>query len=140
MFTREKIQKLHQLSDAFIAQKELASETLRTAQDRFKHRTVKLEREGQEIELTEKVLWDEVFLMGLGNHQAANELKKLHPEVFEAFATQDKLAEELKVYGVTELGVDYTKMSISDYLRLTEGMFEIMMHERGEATKSPIQE
>lgn len=129
MFTRDKLTKLHEISDAFGQQKELASELLRTAQDRYKHREVEVERDGKKVTLTEKVLWDEVFLMGPAC-QAGKILKKEHPEVFEAFQKQDVLGAELKQFCVTEFGVDFTAMTISDYLRMTEGMFDLMMKEK----------
>lgn len=129
-FTREKLEKLHTISAEFLAQRELASELLRTAQDRFKHRAIKVMREGQEVELTEKVLWDEVFLMGLGC-EAGQKLREVHPEVFEAFEKQDKMAEEMKVYTIREFGINFTQMSISDYLKMSEGLFKLMIEEYG---------
>ncbi len=138
MFTRENLDKLKSLTKAVNDAKDYASELLRTAQDRFKQNTHKLMREGKEITLTEKVLWDEVFYLGVAS-QAGEILTKVHPEVFDAYKKQDEAAAELKKFTITELGVDYTQMSLSDYLTLTESIFDLLMGERGLGQKSPIQ-
>lgn len=128
-FTRETLDQLHKLTAELKETKEIASELLRTAQDRFKTRTHKITRNGKEIELTEKVLWDEVFYLGVAC-EAAQILKPIHPEVFEAFAKQDEKAKEIKKFSVTELGLDYEALTLSDYLRMTEGLFKLLLSEK----------
>lgn len=137
MFTRDTLKQLHELTDKVNHAKEVASEQLRTAQDRFKDRKHKFERDGKNIEVTEKVLWDEVFYLGPGS-QAGRILVKEHPQVFEAYAQQETAAEALKKFCIVELGVDYTALSLSDYLKLTETLVELMLAERGLPTKSPL--
>jgi len=135
---RNTLTKLHEITKKVNEAKELTAELLRTAQDRYNDRLHKCDREGRSVELKEKVLWDEVFYLG-PNCQAGKILTKEHPEVFNAFAEQEKLAEELKKFCLLELGVDYTALTISDYLKMTEQLFELMLGERGLPTKSPIQ-
>lgn len=137
MFTREKLDKLHELTKAVNDAKERASELLRIAQDRNNHVKHKVKREGKEVELTEKVLWDEVFYLGT-QCEAGAILEKTHPEVFDAYKKQDSTAHELRKYAITELGLDYTQLTLSDYLRATESLFELMLAERGIASKSPL--
>lgn len=137
MITRDIINKLHELNAKLDETKELSSELLRTAQDRFKHRTHKLVREGKEIELTEKVLWEEVFYIGVKS-EAGQLLAQHHPEVFEAYREQDKAAIEFKKFAAVELGFDPTRMTLSEYLKITENLFELMLAERGLPTKSPV--
>lgn len=127
--TREKIVQLDALTKVTAEKEEYASELLRTAQDRFNHELVKLEREGKEVELTRKVLWDEVFLLGVGC-QAGAILKGLHPEVFEAFAEQERAATELIKYVKTELDIEMKKLTLSDYLNLTVATFDMLQEER----------
>ncbi len=129
MLTREKLQKLNELTGAVDSLKELSSELLRTAQDRFNHRLQKIEREGKEIEVKEKVLWDEVWHLG-DNCPAGRVLAGLHPEVFEKFVELDKASEELKKFCIVELGVDYTQMTLKNYLDLTKDMFELLLSEQ----------
>lgn len=139
MFTRENLNKLHELTKAVSDAKELSSELLRTAQDRFKHRKHKLMREGKEIELTEKVLWDETFYLGTGC-EAAKILTTIHPEVFEAYKAQDHAASELKKFSIVELGLDYSQLTLSDYLKATESLFELMLKERGMSNDQAVHE
>jgi hypothetical protein len=137
MFTRETLNQLHALTKAVQDAKDYASELLRTAQDRSKHVTHKLEREGKEIELTEKVLWDEVFYLGPAS-QAGDILRKAHPEVFDAYKKQDTAAQELKKFAIVELGMNMEALTLSDYIKATEGLVELMLAERGLPTKSPL--
>ena len=139
MITRENINELRRLTKAVDTAAETASELLRTAQDRFKMRTHKLKRDGKEIELTEKVLWEEVFYIGLKS-EAGQLLQTFHPEVFEAYGAQDRAAVELKKFSIVELGFDCTRLTLSDYLEVTENLFELMLSERGFPTKSPLQD
>lgn len=127
-FTRETIIELRALTQKVADAKEHASELLRIAQDRHNDKVHTLVREGKEIQLKEKTLWDEVFYLGTGS-QAGKILAKEHPEVFEAYKAQDVAADELKKFCILELGVDYTHMTLSDYLHLTETMFAFMLKE-----------
>lgn len=129
MFTRENLDKLHSLTAEVGRQKEIASEQLKTAQDRNNHVKHKIERDGKKVELTEHTMWTEVFHLGPGV-DSGKILAKLYPEVFEAYALQDKAAEEMKKHCVLEFGVDFTAMTISDYLKLTEGMLTLLLSEK----------
>lgn len=126
--TREAILKIHEMSEAVNKQVDFASELLRTAQDRFGTTTETFEREGKEITVERNVLWQEVFYLG-HNCQAAEILKKSHQDVFDAYQHQAKLAEDMKHYCITVLGVDYTKMTLSDYIRVTEEVIKLNMAE-----------
>lgn len=129
MFTREIITKYHALNDSYIEALNLASELLRVAQDRYGERTHKLIRSGREIELTEKVMWDEVFYTGNTECDSGKRLKSLHPDVFAAYEKEKKYAEQLKHYALTELGVDTNKMTLSEYLRVTEELIDLKLRE-----------
>jgi hypothetical protein len=126
--TRETITELHRLSDEVAAKKELSQELIKTAQDRFKDNEVELERNGKLITVAEKVLWDEVYHLGLTS-QAGLKLKELHPEVFEALNEQNKAADTLKLFCIEQLGVDYTQMTLSDYVHVTEQLFKVLQSE-----------
>ena len=130
MFTREKLDKLYKLQDNTTKAKEHASELMRIAKDRYNDREHTITREGKEIKIKESVMWYEVFQIGVAS-QSGKFLAKKHPQVFEAYKKQDKNAEELKKFCIVELEVDYTQMTISDYTKLTEGMFKLMLKEEG---------
>lgn len=129
MITREKIKQLGDLTADVQVKEDVASELLRTAQDRFGHETETFMREGQEITVTRKILWDEVFYLGTMS-EAAKILMEKHPEVFEAYKAQEAAADALKQYTMLELGIDIGKMKLSDYLNLTVATFEMLMDER----------
>lgn len=132
--TREQLDKVHELTNLVEEKKDLASELLRTAQDRFNGRTHTVNRGGTKSEVSEKTLWTEVFHLGTQS-EAAEILRKVHPDVFKTYKEQDDAASELKKYVVTEIGIDPTKMTLSDYLFLTEEMFRLLIDERFTVTK-----
>jgi hypothetical protein len=135
MINREKIQKLHELTSENTKQLEIASEQLRIAQDRYGEEEVSLERDGKKQNLREKILWDEVFYFQGADCQARRILKQRHPEVFETYEKQNNAAAELHKFCLVELGFDFTKMTVSDYVALTEQMFKMLMDEH--AKKDP---
>lgn len=121
--TRKQISELEELTKKFKDQKETASELLRVAQDRFGHIKHKITRQGKEVELTEKILWEEVFYLNIDS-EAGKILREKHPEVFEAYKIQDTMAIELQKFVLVNLGIDQTQMTISDYMKLSESLFE----------------
>jgi len=125
--------KIHELTNAVAEAEKIASEHLRVAQDRYSERKHTLERGGKQVEVEERHLWEEVFQLGKTG-DAYEILKREHPVVFDTYALQDKLAAELKAYTATELGVDMAKLTLADYLRLTEELFDLMMTERSQTT------
>jgi hypothetical protein len=126
--TRENLNKLEELTNKVTTQEELASELLRVAQDRFSLATHKLMRDNKEIELTEKVLFDEVFYLG-SKCQAGEILRKAHPEVFEAFDKQEEYATELFNFSMENLGVDYKKMTLSKTIMVAEAVARLILEE-----------
>jgi hypothetical protein len=127
--TRENIDKIHEITASLNEAKETASELNKTAQDRFGEAEHQFVRDGKEITVKEKHLWDEVYHLGL-KCEAARLLAEKHPEVFAAYDKMNSLSAELKQYVASELGIDFTQMTLSDYLKVTEGLFAVMMDER----------
>lgn len=127
--TRETLQRLHALNDELKKQKEYAAELLRTAKDRYSHKKHNVIREGKTIHLEEKTLWQEVFILGY-DCEAAKIMEKEYPEVFTANRRADQIAAELKNFSIVELGVDFTALTLSDYLQLTEQMLVLLLEER----------
>ena len=127
--TREKIAKIYELSTKLDQLTERASELLRTAQDRHNAVEENVVRDGKEVKITRKVLWDEVFYLG-NNCEAAEVLKKYHQDVFDAYQEQGRVADELRVFCIENLSVDYTRMKLSDYLKLTEEVIDMKRTEK----------
>ena len=125
---------MHELTEAVQKQKDIASDLLKTAQDRFGATEHKVIREGKEVMLSEKILWQEVFYHPAGvKCEAGQLLKEAHPEVFEAYDGQGKAAMELKKFCLAELGVDFESLTLSDYLSLSEELFSLLINEAKEA-------
>lgn len=139
---REKVNALHAKNDEVIKAEKLASEILRTAQDQTGHVEHELEREDPKtgekklIKLTEKILWEEVFYLGADGHAAAHILRKVHPEVFEAYKNQEAAAKALQDHIRAEMDIDIKAMRISDYVKLTEAMIDLKLEERANGIQS----
>ena len=127
--TQEKLNILYKLDAEIKEITDIASENLRVAKDRASLNVHKLIRDGKEIEVTEKILWDEVFYLG-ENSEAGNILKKEHPQVFDLYKKQNEKADELRKFCITELGVDYTRMTIAEHIKIIEGMFKMLLNEK----------
>jgi len=121
--TKQKIEKLHKLTDEVKHFEFIASENLKTAKDRHGNNRVKLERNGKKIELAEKILWEEVFHLG-EDSQAGKILKKKYKKVFNLYEKQKDKVKELKNFITKEFGIDFTKITVSDYVKLTEAIIE----------------
>jgi len=133
--TRESITKLQELSSEHSRVSEVASEQLKTAQDRGYENKHKVVRNGKEVELTERVLWDEVFYLG-AECEAGKLLQGIYPEVFKSFKIQNKLADDLNSFTYKEFGVSANKMRVADFIRLAEEMFTLLIDEKVKSTDS----
>ncbi len=123
---KEQIETLHELTAKITEKTDLASEILRTVQDQHGEIDQTFEREGKQVTVKEKVLWQEVFYLYKKdpNCQAAKILKSVHPEVFEAYAEQDKSAMELRDFAIKTFGFDYQMMTLSDHVSLIDAMID----------------
>lgn len=129
MITREIIDTLKNKIKDLEETKVKTSDMLILAKENGKDIEHDIERSGKTIKLKEKTLWDEVFLMGT-DCDAGKLLATKYPELFESFAKQEALAEEIKKYSVLELGFDCTKMTIANYLQITEDLVNLLLDER----------
>lgn len=125
---REQLNKIHELTREVNRNKEIASELLRTAQDRYNEREHEIERDGKKITVREKDLWTEVFHLGT-LCDSGKFMAKLHPEVFEAYKKEATAAVELERFCLAEFGFNFRAMTISDYLMMTEQMYDLLMRE-----------
>lgn len=121
----EVLKDLEEKTNAFNAQADLASEKLRAVQDQFGNNEVEIEREGKKIKIKQRVLWGEVFRHPMGAAcQAGIELKKIYPDVFEAYEKQAKMAEELSQWCMKNLMFDYREMGIWNLIQLIGAMID----------------
>lgn len=129
---RSSVETLYDLTARVNEASEHASDLLKEAQDRYGKKTHKVMRPNGKVEkLTEKQMWDEIFYHPKGAKcESGIVLSKKRPDVFQAFAAFEQTKVDLKKYCMQELGVDYTQMQLSDYFKITIGLFEMLLNER----------
>lgn len=123
VITQEILDELFKLYEQLNYYRELHSEQLKTVQDQFGQRHVKLTREGQEVVAKEKDLWDEVRLLGI-NTEAGELLKGKYPDVFESYEKYEQYVEEARMFVLKNMGFNFTQMSLGDYIKLTLGLID----------------
>lgn len=123
--TEEKIKTLYKLSDEVQALSEKESDEYKKALvDRDEE--VYIKREGKKVKVKLAELWEEVRHLGLKS-KSADFLKQKYPLVFELAEKLQVANTKLQAFIVKEFGFDFKMMKITDYLRLTEMVFEYKM-------------
>ena len=123
VITQEILDELFKLYEQLNYYRELHSEQLKTVKDQFGDRHVKLNREGQEVIVKEKALWDEVRILGI-NTQAGQILKEKYPDVFESFEKSEEYVEQVRMFVFKNMGFNFTQMTLGDYIQLTLGLID----------------
>jgi len=118
-------------SEELTKQINLASELLRTAQDRFGETEMTVERKKggkvKHIQAKQKDLWQEVNELGL-KCEAGKALREKHPQVFEAYDEYFKIVQDLNNFVMANLGISgYQKVSLTEIINLAEGISEWKM-------------
>jgi hypothetical protein len=121
--TKEKLDGLFKMADEVKAMDDVTSEQVRTAKAQNSERTHKFTREGKEVEIPEKVLWEEMYYLGKDS-EAGNKMRETYPEMFEQVDKQNKIVQHLKMYIMGNFGVDYTAMTFTDWLRIMEALID----------------
>jgi hypothetical protein len=130
--TNEKIKGLYDIYGKLNEQKEIASELLRTAKDRYQHRTVEIDKgDGSKTIVREKFLWDEVFYLGMGENRATKVLEARHPKVFAAYKKQNEIAEECNRYVMANFGIQAEKITMADIFNISESMVRFLLSGQG---------
>lgn len=130
--THERISKLFALYDELDALKEQASDAIKAAQDFQGNRVLINRTGGGQQEVTEKMLWDEVWNLS-ADSDAGRFLRKKYPEAFERSDEANKKAVELREFTLGELGIDAQQIKLSDIIKLTQALirFELQNHVGG---------
>ena len=127
--TKEKLDKFFEIYGNYEKAEEEAINELSKAKMNM-NRRIKYKNEFVE----EKVLWDEVRYSGI-NGEAGKMLKEKYPLVFSTTEAQDKLGAECMSYCSVEMGIDFTKVRVSDIIRLCMGIVNYMLKEKEENKK-----
>lgn len=121
------IKAYQKLSKRFKELEFIISEKVRTAQDQNGNKEVKLKREGKNIKLMERILWDEA-LRGGSKTQAWQELKKIYPEIFKLVDEKDKVSAELNVFTTKNWGFFWNQMNLSILIDLVKALIKYTLN------------
>lgn len=127
MITTQKIKELRQIFSEHRKWEDIMSDQAKTAQDRNGRNLVKLQRDGKEIELKEKTLWEELYYGGFRS-QAWEILSKKYPEVAEAHEKEEELSIKLRNFTITNFGFAFNQMSLINLIDLIRAFrrYELM--------------
>jgi len=136
--TNEIIKKYFALHEKFSKLKELISEGVKTVQDQQGHLEHEFEREitkkdenGQRIKektkvkLNERVLWEEVYHLGVEGHQAVDFLRNKYQDIFKSIDESNNLAKEIKIFELTNLGFSFTEMNGANLIMLVKALVKM---------------
>lgn len=126
IITSNKIKELKSLFRELNLNKEIISDGVKTVQDRFGDNLVKLNRDGNEVELSEKILWKEVYLMGVDS-QAGQILKNKYPQIFENYIKDGLLVRKLNDFTLENLGFGFMEMSLIDLIDLMSAIYKYQL-------------
>ena len=115
------------LSKRFKELEFIISEKVRTAQDQNGAKEIKLKREGKNIKLMERILWDEA-LRGGSKTQAWQELKKIYPEIFKLVDKKAKVSAELNVFTAKNWGFFWNQMNLSILIDLVKALIKYTLN------------
>lgn len=121
--------------DKLQEQKAIASELKRTAEDQYGEREHEVDGpDGKKIKINEMVMWQEVFYAG-AKAERYEFLKGLHPKVFEAYAKQDAIVDEIIEFEAKHFGFTHQNMTMPNWIKLQKAMFNHMMVEYEKSKK-----
>ena len=121
------IKAYQKLSKRFKELEFIISEQVRTTQDQNGNREVKLKREGKNIKLMERILWDEA-LRGGSRTQAWQELKNIYPEIFKLVDEKDKVSTELNIFTTKNWGFFWNQMNLSILIDLVKALIKYTLN------------
>lgn len=124
--TAGKIKRLKTLVREKNRLEEIISDNIKTAQDRYGENIVVMERDGQKTNVKEKILWLEVFQIGV-NGTAGVKMREKYPEIFENYDQVQKVIAELNDYTAKEFGFSFREMSLSNLIDLILAIFKYQM-------------
>lgn len=113
----EKIQALNSLYEEFDAIKADATDKINFAKSHKEEEIEITRKDGKKQTLAEKLLWDEVRILG-DQTEAYELLKGKYPEAFEASEKVSAKANEIDLFTLTHLNVHAERMTVRDILNL----------------------
>jgi hypothetical protein len=118
--TPQDISSFHALHSEFKQIKEQADAALVVARGNSENE-ITIARGGKAVTVKEGVLWDEIWNLGTGA-EASQILGEKYPEAFKLAADTEAKKGEMKAFAMTKWDIDPMAMSLSDIIRLIEGV------------------
>lgn len=126
--TADSIAAYHALHREFKTLSEQASEAIKNAKLNGENE-ITIARDAQPVVVREKDLWDEVWNLG-GGCDAGKILSEKYPEAFDLSRKTEEKKQELKKYALAEWNIDPLAMSLSDIIRIIEGVVDYKLASR----------
>lgn len=124
MSTPEKVAELYTLYERVERAERTASDLLINAKQNGDNELPIAQADGSGDKMVkERHLWREVEHLG-SECNAGRVLQEKYPKVFEAYTTQNRLADELREFTIAAFQIDYTQLKLSDIVRMFEMLFD----------------
>lgn len=135
--TQDQIEQLYRFYHELDKAKAEASEAIKLAQHNEHNRVTITRENGEQQEVTEKMLWDEVWNLS-ADSEAGRLLRTKYPYAFEQSDEANKIAANLRAFTLAELSIDAQALRLSDIIKLTQALIrlELSNHGKTEAEKS----
>lgn len=132
--TPETIQQLYQHYDELDALREAASDAIKAAKEQQDKRVTITRRDGTKQEVTEKMLWEEVWNLSADSEAGAH-LRQAYPDAFEKSEAAERKVAELRAFTLAELGIDAQQLKLSDIVRIVDALVDYKLNERQDRQK-----
>ena len=125
----KKTEKLFKLDKELSALREEVSNGLKIVKDGSNKAEIEFEEDGKHRKISEKDAWTEVFHLGRDSG-AYIALKKKYPKLLTLSEEETKKAEEYNQFVLEEFGIEYSKMTFSQLIRLVTGIIEHILEDK----------
>lgn len=126
--TDKKLEKLYSLTEKVEKSNEEVNVPLLFAKETNKDKVHKITRAGNEIDINEATLWQELYYTGIES-EAGEILKGLYPDIFSKLDENHKLGNDLQSFIVNSFGIDPKGIKFSDHVRLIDAMVSFRIKE-----------
>jgi len=125
----KKTEKLFKLDKELGALREEVSNGLKIVKDGSNKAEIEFEEDGKQRKISEKDAWTEVFHLGRDSG-AYIALKKKYPKLLTLSEEETKKAEEYNQFVLEEFGIEYSKMTFSQLMKLITGIVEHLLEKK----------
>lgn len=125
--TKSFLDNLYTLSAEVDQLNEEVSDAIKAAKLNGKNKITVTRKDGSQHEVSEKLLWDEVWQLG-PTSEAAQALATRYPEIFTKNADSQEKAAEMNRLVAIELGINGQGVTVSDIIRIVDAMIDYKLN------------